>query len=308
MHSFEIYLPIAEMPVNVLGILLLGAVGGFFSGMFGIGGGFLLTPFLIFIGVPPAVAVATSSNQTVAASFSGFLGHFRRKNVDIKMVVFLTIGGFLGSSGGVWLFAALKKIGQLDLAISVFYVLFLTTVGSLMALESIGHIRAKKKGIVPGKRKIPGWIKHGRLPFVVKFPVSELEISAALPVAVGFLAGTLVALLGVGGGFVMIPAMIYLFGMPTSLVIGTSLLQIVFTTANVTFLQATGTHSVDIVLAALLILGSVAGAQAGAQAALRLPAEKMRMWLALIVLSVALKLALDLLVAPANPYSIIEVN
>lgn len=308
MHSFDIYLPIAEMPVNILVILLLGMVGGFLSGMFGIGGGFLMTPLLIFMGIPPAVAVASSTNQIIAASVSGFLAHWRRKNVDIKMGAFLIAGGFIGSSGGVWLFAVLKRIGQIDLVISVSYFLFLGAIGTLMAVESIKRIREKKRGVAPGKPEIPGWLKSKKLPFIMEFPRSEIRLSAVLPVAVGLLAGILVSLMGIGGGFLMIPAMIYILGMPTSVVIGTSLFQIIFTTANVTFLQAVNTHTVDIVLAILLISGSVMGAQIGTRAATRLPGEKMRMLLSLIVLAVALKLAFDLFTEPRNPYSVIELE
>lgn len=308
MDNFQIYLPIAEMPVNVLLILALGVVGGFLSGMFGIGGGFLLTPLLIFIGIPPAVAVATSSNQIIAASFSGFLAHWHRKNVDIKMGVYLTIGGFVGSTLGVWLFAVLKKFGQIDLVISISYAVFLGAIGSLMASESIKTIRRKRNGNSSEKEKKQNWLTKLKLPFVTEFPRSNLKISLILPVMVGFFAGILVSIMGIGGGFLMIPAMIYILGMPTSIVIGTSLFQIIFTTSNVTFLQALTTQTVDILLALFLILGSVVGAQFGTRASLKLPAEKMRAVLAAIVLLVAIKLMLTLFVTPLNPYTVIEVG
>lgn len=308
MGSFEIYLPIAEIPVNILTILLLGGIGGFLSGMFGIGGGFLMTPLLIFIGIPPAVAVATSSNQIIAASVSGFLAHWQRRNVDIKMGIFLLVGGFFGSSVGVWIFAVLEKLGQIDLVISLCYMLFLGTIGVFMAIESFGAISRKKRGIVAPHDKKDHWVKKLKLPFVVAFPRSDLHISAIIPVGTGFLAGILVSLMGIGGGFLMIPAMIYIIGMPVNIVIGTSLFQIIFTTSNVTFLQAVNTQTVDIVLAFLLLIGSVVGARFGTKAGLKLPAEKMRAALSILVIGVTLKLAIGLFLTPDNPYSVIEVE
>lgn len=306
MDGFQIYLPIAEMPVNVIVILILGGIGGFLSGMFGIGGGFIMTPLLIFIGVPPAVAVATASNQIIASSVSGFLAHWQRNNVDIKMGLFLLIGGFVGSSIGVLLFALLKQIGQIDLVISISYSLFLGTIGILMGVESFKAINNKKKGIIVTKEKKEHWINKLHLPFVMDFPRSNLKVSAILPIATGFLAGILVSIMGIGGGFIMIPAMIYIIGMPTSVVIGTSLFQIIFTTSNVTFLQAVTTNTVDVVLAILLLSGSVIGAQFGTKMGLKLPAERMRASLAVMVVLVALKLAIDLLVTPSNPFSVSE--
>lgn len=299
----DIYLPIAEMSVNVLGILLLGVVTGILSGMFGVGGGFLTTPFLIFIGVPPPVAVASSANQIVASSFSGFLAHWRRANVDFKMGILLLEGGFIGSSLGVWLFSLLKKSGQIDVVISILYVLLLGIIGGIMIWESV-----KSWGGSGAEPSIPAiaarFERLSRLPMMRDFPRSKLRISALLPLAIGFLSGALVSLLGVGGGFFMIPAMIYILGMPTSVVIGTSLFQIIFITAYVTFLQAVSTHTVDIVLATLLLTGSVIGAQAGTQVGSRISPAKLRIMLAFLVLFIGFKLAFGLFERPSDLYSV----
>jgi len=299
----EIYLPIAEMSVNILGILALGVITGILSGMFGVGGGFLTTPFLMFIGIPPAVAVASSANQIVASSLSGFLAHWRRGNVDFRMGILLLEGGIVGSSAGVWLFTVLKKIGQIDLVISLLYVTLLGSIGAMMALESFRSLkRTEEQTMAPAAATRFAFL--ARLPLMTEFSRSKLKISALLPLSIGFLSGVLVSLLGVGGGFLMIPAMIYVLGMPTSVVIGTSLFQIIFITANVTFLQAITTHTVDIMLAVLLLSGSVIGAQMGTRIGSRIPAAKLRGMLALIVLSVALKLAYDLFVTPDSLYSV----
>ncbi|NDF11548.1 MAG: sulfite exporter TauE/SafE family protein [Proteobacteria bacterium] len=299
----SIYLPIAELPINILLLLALGGFAGILSGMFGIGGGFLMTPLLIFIGVPPSVAVATSANQIVAASVSGFLAHWRRQNVDIKMGLLLLIGGIVGSSFGVGIFTFLKALGQIDLVISLIYVFFLGTVGTLMALESSRTILHKKRGTIPPPKK-KHWLHNLPLPFVMHFPRSELTISAFLPIGIGMLSGILVSLMGIGGGFVLIPAMIYVLGMPTSVVIGTSLFQTIFTTSNVTILHAATTHSVDIVLALILLTGSVVGAQVGSNMSLKVAPEKLRIMLALMVLAVCLRLAFGLFLRPEELYSI----
>lgn len=301
-----IYLPIAEMPVNIIVILLLGGATGLLSGMFGVGGGFLMTPFLIFIGVPPAVAVSSSANQIIAASFSGFLAHLRKANVDIRMGLVMLCGGFIGSSLGVMLFRFLKELGQIDLVISVCYVIFLGSIGSLMAIESINLILRKRKGLEQNSQKKETLAE--RLPFHMEFPRSEIKISVIVPIAIGMFTGVLVSLMGIGGGFIMIPAMIYLLGMPTSVVIGTSLFQIVFITANVTFLQAINTQTVDIILAFLMLLGSVIGAQFGTRIGLKIPAEYLRASLAVMVLAVVFKLAYGLFVTPAEIYSIIALE
>lgn len=297
-----IYLPIAEIPVNIFLLLALGGMAGILAGMFGIGGGFLMTPLLIFIGIPPAVAVSTSANQIVAASVSGFLAHWHKRNVDIKMGIFLLIGGWIGSSAGVWLFAILKKLGQLDLVISLAYVVFLGSVGAMMALESRRALRRAKEGIVPVMPRLPRSLR--RLPWQIYFPHSDLTISAWLPIAVGVGTGILVSLMGIGGGFILMPAMIYLLGMPTSVVVGTSLFQTIFTTANVTLLQAIGTQTVDIVLAMLLLTGSVIGAQIGTKLGMRIAPEKLRLFLALLVLTVCFRIALGLVLSPGDLFSV----
>ncbi|MDA0782863.1 MAG: sulfite exporter TauE/SafE family protein [Rickettsiales bacterium] len=299
-----IYLPIAEMPVNIFLILFLGGITGVLSGMFGVGGGFLMTPLLMLIGIPPAVAVSSSANQIIAASFSGFLAHLRRANVDIKMGIVIIIGGFIGSSIGVSVFAFLQDIGQIDLAISLCYVLFLGTIGTMMAKESITVILAKRRGDMVMPRKRQNWLTGLPLPFKMEFKRSDLKISILLPVFIGMFTGILVSLMGIGGGFVMIPAMIYILGMPTSVVIGTSLFIIVFITANVTILQSVTTHTVDVVLAMLMLTSSVIGAQFGTRVGLKMPAEQLRAILAMMVLAVVIKLAIGLFVAPNNPYTI----
>ncbi len=298
----QIYLPIAELSVNIFAILGLGALTGVLSGMFGVGGGFLMTPFLIFIGVSPAVAVATSANQIIASSVSGFISYWRKQNVDFKMGWFLLIGGMGGSSLGVGLFTWLKSSGQIDVIISLCYVIFLGLIGSLMAIESYRSLAG-----IPRRRnriteQAARW--RDRLPWQTSFPRSKLQISALVPLSIGFFVGVMVSLMGIGGGFFLIPAMIYLIGMPGAVVVGTSLFQIIFITANVTLLQAITTHTVDIVLALLLLSGSVVGAQAGIKIGAKLPAEKLRMMLALLVLGVATRLAYGLLVPPENLYTI----
>jgi uncharacterized membrane protein YfcA len=299
----QIYLPIAEMSVNVFLLLGMGGGVGFLSGLFGVGGGFLMTPLLIFVGIPPAVAVGTEANQIVAASVSGVLAHWRRGNVDLKMGLVLLLGGFAGSTLGVMLFSFLRGLGQIDLVISLCYVVFLGIIGSLMLYESAKTMRRRRTA--PGQRRKlhqHTWV-HG-LPLKMRFRRSKLYISALLPFAVGFLVGLLAAIMGVGGGFVMVPAMIYLLGMPTTVVIGTSLFQIIFVTANVTFLQAYANQTVDVMLALLLLIGAVIGAQFGARAGARLHGEELRGLLALMVLAVCGKLFIDLLPTPSELYSI----
>ena len=299
----QIYLPIAEMSVNVFLLLGMGAGVGFLSGLFGVGGGFLMTPLLIFIGIPPAVAVGTEANQIVAASVSGVLAHWRRGNVDFKMGLVLLLGGLAGSTLGVMLFSFLRGVGQLDLVISLCYVIFLGTIGALMLYESARTMRRRKTA--PGQRRKlhqHNWV-HG-LPLKMRFRRSKLYISALMPLGIGFLVGVLAAIMGVGGGFVMVPAMIYLLGMPTAVVIGTSLFQIIFVTANVTFLQAYANQTVDVFLALMLLIGAVIGAQFGARAGAKLHGEELRGLLALMVLAVCGKLFFDLLVTPSDVYSI----
>ncbi|MDA0238686.1 MAG: sulfite exporter TauE/SafE family protein [Proteobacteria bacterium] len=299
----QIYLPIAEMSVNILVILGMGGVVGLVSGLFGVGGGFLMTPLLIFIGIPPAVAVATEANQIVAASVSGVLAHWRRGNVDFRMGVMLLIGGIVGSAFGVWLFTLLRELGQIDLVIRLSFVVFLGTIGLLMLWESTRTILRRRQHI-PTKHHHHNWL-HG-LPFKMRFRKSRLYISALLPLTVGLIVGVLSAIMGVGGGFIMVPAMIYVLGMPTSIVVGTSLFQIIFVTANVTVLQAATNYTVDIVLALLLLIGGVVGAQIGARFSNRLPGEQLRGLLALMVIAVCIKLVFDLIAVPVDPYNIAE--
>ena len=299
----HIYLPIAEMSVNIFLILGMGGAVGFLSGLFGVGGGFLMTPLLIFIGVPPPVAVGTEANQIVASSVSGVLAHWRRANVDFKMGFVLLLGGFVGSSLGVILFKYLQNLGQLDLVIKLSYVIFLGIIGFLMLWESSRTIiRSRSAAARRGKLHQHNWF-HG-LPFKMRFRKSKLYISAILPILIGATVGVLSAIMGVGGGFIMVPAMIYLLGMPTSLAIGTSLFQIIFVTANVTFLQALTVQTVDILLAVLLLTGAVIGAQFGSKYSVRMKGEQLRALLALLVLSVCVKMIFDLTVMPADLYSI----
>lgn len=297
----QIYLPIAEVSVNIFLILGMGGGVGFLSGLFGVGGGFLMTPLLIFIGIPPAVAVGTEANQIVAASISGVLAHWKRGNVDVKMGVMLLIGGVIGSSLGVWLFTFLKTLGQIDLVIKLSYVAFLGIIGTLMLIESLNAMRRAKKA---APAKLHHHIFLHALPFKMRFRRSKLYISALLPIGVGAVVGILAAIMGVGGGFVMIPAMIYLLGMPTAVVVGTSLFQIIFVTANVTVLQAVNNFSVDVMLAVLLLIGAVIGAQFGAKAGAKLKGEQLRILLALMVIGVCIKIALDLTLTPDDLYAL----
>ncbi len=297
----QIYLPIAEVSVNAFLLLGLGGIVGILSGMFGVGGGFILTPLLFFIGVPPAVAVATGANQIMASSFSGVLAHFRRKTVDLEMGTVLLIGGLIGAALGVMVFNYLKSLGQVDLLVTLCYVLFLGVIGGMMFIESLRAIRRIKRG-APPKRQKHGWV-HG-LPFKMRFRTSGLYISVIPPVLVGLSVGILAAIMGVGGGFIMVPAMIYLLGMPTKVVVGTSLFQIIFVTAFTTMLHAVTNQTVDVALAVILIVGGVIGAQIGTQIGNRMKAEQLRILLALMVLAVCGKLALDLLLTPRELYSI----
>ncbi len=301
---FEIYLPIAELSVNLLVILGMGGAVGFLSGMFGVGGGFLMTPLLIFLGIPPAVAVATEANQIVASSVSGALAQWRRGNVDIKMGSVLLVGGIVGAVFGVQLVKLLREIGQVDLIISLSYVTFLGIIGALMLIESVRAIRRVKAG-GPVSMRRPGqhnWI-HG-LPFKMRFKHSKLYISAIPPLMIGTFVGVLAAIMGVGGGFIMVPAMIYLLRMPTNVVVGTSLFQIIFVTAAVTILHSATNQTVDVLLALILMIGGVIGAQFGARAGQHLKGEQLRALLALMVLGVSLRLLFDLVIQPEELFSV----
>jgi len=300
----QVYLPIAEVSVNAFLLFGLGGLVGILSGMFGVGGGFLMTPLLFFIGIPPAVAVATEANQIVASSFSGVLAHFRRQTVDLKMGLVLLVGGLIGAAVGVVVFNYLKSLGQVDLLVRLCYVMFLGIVGGLMFIESLNAIRKSRKagGAPVATRRQRSWV-HA-LPFKMRFRTSGLYISVIPPIGVGILVGILAAIMGVGGGFIMVPAMIYILGMPTKVVVGTSLFQIIFVTAFTTLLHATTNFTVDIVLAVLLLVGGVVGAQIGTQIGLRMKAEQLRILLALMVLVVCGKLAMDLLLQPTELYTL----
>jgi hypothetical protein len=299
----DVYLPIAEVSLDIFVLLGLGAGIGFLSGVFGVGGGFLLTPLLILIGVPPAVAVASSANQLVGASVSGVLAHWRRGHVDFKMGFTLLMGGIAGSIVGVWLFTLFARLGQIELVISLCYVVLLGTLGGMMGVESVRTIlRQRRPGAARRRLHRHTWM-HG-LPLKTRFRKSQLYISALLPVGLGFFVGVLSAVMGIGGGFLMVPAMIYTLGMPTSMVPGTSLLQIIFVAATVTILQAYTNHTVDAVLALLLLVGGVIGAQFGTRFGTRLRGEQLRFLLAVLVLAVAAKLARDLTLHPADLFVI----
>ncbi len=304
----QIYLPIAEISVSTFLLFGMGALVGILSGMFGVGGGFLMTPLLIFIGIPPAVAVATEANQILASSVSGGLAHWQKRAVDIKMGMVLFAGGLVGSFIGVQLYAKLRAIGQIDLTISVSYVIFLGIIGLLMLIESLRAIRSAYHGNpIPAKR--PGqhsWI-HA-LPFRMRFKTSNLYTSIIPPIFIGLIVGILAAIMGVGGGFIMVPAMIYILRMPTNVVIGTSLFQIIFVTGTVSIMHAIQNQTVDIVLGFILLLGGVIGAQIGARMSQRLRAEQLRAFLALIVLAVGIKIFMDLVIQPDELYSFIQIR
>jgi hypothetical protein len=299
----DVYLPIAEVSLDIFVLLGLGAGVGFLSGVFGVGGGFLLTPLLILIGVPAPVAVASSANQLVGASVSGVLAHWRRGHVDFKMGFTLLIGGLAGSFLGIWLFTLFSRLGQIELVISLCYVVLLGVLGFMMGIESVrAMVRRRRPGAARRKLHRHTWL-HG-LPLKTRFRKSQLYISALLPIGLGFAVGILSAVMGIGGGFLMIPAMIYMLGMPTTMVPGTSLLQIIFVAAHVTLLQAYTNHTVDAVLALLLLVGGVIGAQFGTRFGTRLRGEQLRFLLALIVLAVAAQLAHDLTIRPKELFAI----
>ncbi len=302
----QIYLPIAEMSVSVFLLVGLGGIVGILSGMFGVGGGFLMTPMLIFIGIPPVIAVATEANQIAASSVSGSIAQWRRGNVDIKMGAILLCGGVAGSIVGVQIVKILREMGQVDLAISLCYVFFLGIVGVLMLIESIRAVFRTQAGkAAPARRSGQhNWIH--RLPFKMRFNRSKLYISIVPPLLLGLLVGLLAAIMGVGGGFIMVPAMIYLLRIPTTVAVGTSLFQIVFVTSLVTILHAVQNQTVDAVLALLLMAGGVIGAQFGVRLGQRLRGEQLRALLALLVLAMCAKLGFDLLVEPDELFSVAD--
>ena len=299
------YLPIAEVSVNILILFGMGGMVGILSGMFGVGGGFLMTPLLIFYGIPPIVAVATEANQIVASSISGAYAHWRRAAVDIKMGTILLIGGIIGSLFGIRLFVLLKNLGQIDLIISLSYVILLGIIGTLTFVEGIrsmiipNELRTLKK-----RNRERLWIYS--LPLRTKFSKSGLYISIIPPLVIGFFVGILSSIMGIGGGFIMVPAMIYLLRMPTNVVIGTSLYQIIFVTSLVTILHAYENQTVDIMLALILMCGGVVGAQIGAALGHRLKAEQLRFMLGILILAVCIKILTSLVIEPQDLLTITD--
>ena len=304
----QVYLPIAEIPVNVLMVLFLGLTAGFLAGMFGIGGGFIATPLLMFIGIPPAIAVSTSTNQIISASISGLLAHLRKSAVDIKMGLFLVAGGFVGSSFGISIFKILQKTGNIDVVIPIVYVIFLGSISYTMLRDSIKNLLETRYGITwktkQNTRLQRLLQKIEKLPCQVYFPKSDIKVSAFVPLVISAFIGVLVALMGVGGGFLMIPAMIYILRMPSNVVVGTSLFQIVFIASNATFLQAVSNNSVDIVLSVLMIISSAIGAQIGTRAGYKVDADSMRLVLALMLFAVCIKMFFVLFAKPQSLYII----
>jgi uncharacterized membrane protein YfcA len=299
-----LYLPIADLPVNVFVIFGMGLAVGFISGMFGIGGGFLMTPLLIFLGIPPAVSVATVASHIAASSLSGAVSYWRRGAIDLPLALMLLAGGILGTAAGVWLFTMLRSFGQLDLTVGISYVTLLGTVGILMIIESLRAILRSYRGGRAALRR-PGshtWI-HG-LPFKIRFKRSKLYVSAIPVWGIGFVIGFVGALMGIGGGFLLVPMLIYLLRVPTSTVLGTSMVLTMVTMASATVMHAATNHLVDAVLALILMIGGVIGAQFGARAGQRISAERLRLLLGILVLAVGLRFAFDLVLAPEELYSI----
>lgn len=301
----HIYLPIAQLSESVIVLLAIGGGIGFLSGLFGVGGGFLLTPLLIFFGISAPVAVASGANQVLGASVSGVIVHWGRGNVDLKMGLVLLAGALAGSWFGLWLFGFLRSIGQIELTISLSYVTMLSTIGGFMFFESFRRVFPRRGGEpTPRRRSLHHHTWLHALPFKTRFYRSRLYISALLPLLVGAFVGMMSAIMGVGGGFLMVPAMIYLIGMPTAVVVGTSLFMTIFVTANVTFLQAYSYQTVDVMLAVIMLIGGVVGAQFGARFAPHVPADRLRILLALLVIGVAAKMFLDLTLKPSDLYSL----
>ncbi len=299
-----IYLPIAEIPVDPFVVIFMGAVVGFLSGMFGVGGGFLMTPLLIFYGIPPAIAVGTEASQIVASSVSGVLAHLKRKTVDFMMGGFLVAGGGVGAIVGIFIFRYFRAMGQIETFISLAYIIFLGLIGALMMVESMRALLRSPDAPRPRrKHRSVEWMAV--MPFAMRFRRSQIYISPIPPIILGFLVGVLSAIMGVGGGFIMVPAMLYILKMPTNVVIGTSLFQIIFVTAIATILHAAANQTVDIVLSLLLLTGGVIGAQIGARAGRRLKGEQLRALLALIVLGVCARLVFGLVTPPASPFIVV---
>jgi uncharacterized membrane protein YfcA len=300
----DVYLPIANLSVNGLVIVALGALTGILSGMFGVGGGFLTTPLMIFYGIPPTVAAASAASQVTGASVSGVFAHTRRGGVDYLMGGVLVAGGILGTGVGALLLSLLNALGQTDTVISLLYVVLLGSIGWVMAREAWQSMRAKRRGIPPAPRKRRHHPLVANLPMRWRFYRSGLYISPLAPLTLGLLTGILTMLMGIGGGFVLVPVMLYIFGMSAGVVVGTSLFQILFVTMATTMMHALTTRAVDIVLSGMLLIGSVSGAQLGAYLAQRVPAEKLRLALAVIVLLVAVRMAIGLTYRPDEIYTV----
>jgi len=300
----DVYLPIANLAVNGLVIVALGGITGILSGMFGVGGGFLTTPLLIFYGIPPTVAAASAASQVTGASVSGVFAHTRRAGVDYQMGGVLVVGGILGTGMGALLFRLLTALGQIDTVINVLYVVLLGGIGTFMARDSVREIRAQRSGIPLEARKRRHHPLVASLPLRWRFYRSGLYISPLAPLLLGMATGVLTMLMGIGGGFVLVPAMLYILGMSAGVVVGTSLFQILFVTMATTMMHALTTHAVDMVLAALLLLGSVTGAQVGANFALQVRPERLRLVLAAIVLIVALRMLIGLTYRPEAIYTV----
>ncbi|AOV15876.1 permease [Acidihalobacter aeolianus] len=304
----DIFLPIAHMDVNLLVILFFGGIVGFLSGLVGVGGGFLITPLLLFIGVPPLVAVASGAAQIVGTSASGSYAHWRLGNVDFRMALVLLVGSWTGGAVGVHIAKVLQAGGDFGTIVTFLYVGLLGIVGASMLIESVNALRGSRRN-KQGKTDTTeasgngGWMT--RLPLQMNFPVSQLKLSLIVPVVIGFGVGILTSLMGVGGGFIMVPVMIYMLRMPTKVVVGTSLFQLLFTTAEVSILQAGVNHAVDPFLALVLVIGSALGTQWGTRLGTRLPGEQLRLILALVVVAVAVKMLFGILIKPHDVYSLV---
>jgi uncharacterized membrane protein YfcA len=300
----QIYLPIAELPVNIFVVFAMGLAVGFISGMFGIGGGFLMTPLLIFLGVSPAVSVATVSTHIAASSFSGAVNYWRRNALDLSLALMLLAGGFVGTAAGVWLFTYLRTLGQLDITIGLLYVLLLGSVGGLMVTEGVRAIIRSRHG-KPVELRRPGshtWF-HG-LPLKMRFKQSRIYVSTIPVWTIGFVMGFIGAIMGIGGGFLLVPMLIYFLRVPTNVVIGTSMVLTLVTMASATVLHSVTNHLVDATLALILMVGGVTGAQFGARAGQKMRGERLRLLLGLLVLAVGIRFAVDLVLPPEDPYSI----
>ena len=308
----QVYLPLAEMSVHAETIALLGGIVGIISGVFGVGGGFLTTPFLMFMGIPPAVAVGTQSSQLIASSTTAVIGHWKKNNIDFKMSYILLIGGFIGSISGIFIFKLLQHFGQVDIVISILYVIFLCGIGGMMFFESLTTLLRSKNILktpeyssTDNQRPSRYARLKERLPYKMNFPHSRLYVSACVPLVIGIVSGWMVSIMGIGAGFLIVPAMIYLLRMPPLLVAGTSLVQIMITSAIACILHSVTNHTVDMILAIILICGSVIGAQIGLRLSKYIKGTTARFLLASIIMIVGLRLGTDLFIPPENLYSVV---